>query len=97
MDAKYKAEKPSGFPQADLYQLLAYCTVLGLPVGHLIYAKGFEDAREHLVQRAGVRIVAHTLDLEARPALLLRAVETLADGMLQAAAVTADRAFGDGR
>lgn len=26
-DAKYKAEKPAGFPQADLYQLLAYCTV----------------------------------------------------------------------
>lgn len=29
VDAKYKAEKPSGFPNADLYQLLAYCTVLG--------------------------------------------------------------------
>jgi 5-methylcytosine-specific restriction enzyme subunit McrC len=23
VDAKYKAEKPSGFPQADLYQMLA--------------------------------------------------------------------------
>src|SRR5215212_10140841 len=39
-DAKYKAEKPAGFPQADLYQLLAYCTVLGLHEGHLIYANG---------------------------------------------------------
>ena len=30
IDAKYKAEKPAGFPDADLYQMLAYCTALGL-------------------------------------------------------------------
>lgn len=83
VDAKYKAEKPSGFPQADLYQLLAYCTVLGLPEGHLVYAKGFEDARAHVVRNAGVRIVAHTLDLEATPAGLVRAVEALTDEMVQ--------------
>ena len=40
IDANYKAEKPAGDPNADLYQLLAYCTVLGLPVGHLVYARG---------------------------------------------------------
>jgi len=62
VDAKYKAEKPSGFPQADLYQMLAYCTVLGLPEGHLVYAKGYEEARTHAVRKAGVRILAHTLD-----------------------------------
>nr|NLI49275.1 restriction endonuclease [Propionibacterium sp.] len=84
VDAKYKAEKPSGFPQADLYQLLAYCTVLGLPVGHLVYAKGFEDAREHVVQNAGVRIVAHTLDLEAEPQALIGAVRDLAAAMVGA-------------
>jgi 5-methylcytosine-specific restriction enzyme subunit McrC len=39
---KYKAEKPGGFPDADLYQLLAYCTTLRLPVGHLVYAEGNE-------------------------------------------------------
>jgi 5-methylcytosine-specific restriction enzyme subunit McrC len=62
-DAKYKAEKPAGFPNADLYQLLAYCTVLGLPVGHLIYAKGNGGSRQYTVQGAGTRLVAHTLDL----------------------------------
>lgn len=82
VDAKYKSEELSGFPQADLYQLLAYCTVLGLPVGHLVYAKGYEDARVHTVRRAGVRIIAHTLDLEADPSDLLRSVEGLVDGML---------------
>lgn len=39
IDAKYKAEKPEGFPDADLYQLLAYCTALGLEDGHLVYAR----------------------------------------------------------
>lgn len=29
VDAKYKAEKVSGFPNPDVYQLLAYCTSLG--------------------------------------------------------------------
>lgn len=38
-DAKYKAERPQGFPDADLYQMLAYCTALGLPEGRLVYAK----------------------------------------------------------
>ena len=77
VDAKYKAEKPSGFPQADLYQLLAYCTVLDLPRGHLVYAKGEEESRDHVVQNAGVRIVAHTLDLDAEPTSVLRSVSRL--------------------
>lgn len=51
VDAKYKSEKPSGFPQADLYQMLAYCTVLGLRMGHLVYAKGNEGANRHAVRR----------------------------------------------
>ncbi len=78
VDAKYKSEKPSGFPQADLYQMLAYCTVLGLNEGHLVYAKGFEDERTHAVRRSGVKIIAHTLGLEASPKELLDQVARLA-------------------
>ena len=81
-DAKYKAEKPAGFPQADLYQVLAYCTVLGLPVGHLVYAKGNEDARRHNVRNAGVTIITHALDLDLAPSVLLGAVHGLAQGMI---------------
>ena len=33
VDAKYKAERPSGFLDADLYQMLAYCTALRLERG----------------------------------------------------------------
>ena len=83
VDAKYKAEKPSGFPQADLYQMLAYCTVLGLPEGNLVYALGNETARTHVVRHSGVRIVAHTLDLQAEPQALLEEVRRLVGRLLQ--------------
>lgn len=78
VDAKYKAEKPVGFPQADLYQLLAYCTVLGLAQGHLVYAAGNEPATKHTVRGAGVVIHCHTLDLDQPPVSLLQQVAHLA-------------------
>lgn len=78
IDAKYKAERPDGFPNADLYQMLAYCTVLGLPEGHLVYAKGNEDVRSHSVRRADVLIRCHALDLALPPVKLLEQVDGLA-------------------
>ena len=66
VDAKYKAESPGGFPQADMYQAFAYATAYRLRAAHLIYAEGNEVARDWTVRNAGVRIIAHTLDL-ARP------------------------------
>ncbi|MEU1372417.1 restriction endonuclease [Streptomyces triculaminicus] len=70
-DAKYKAEKRAGFPDADLYQMLAYCTALGLPEGHLIYAKGNAPHAAHRVRHAGIVIHQHALDLDQAPAGLL--------------------------
>lgn len=78
VDAKYKAEKPAGFPQADLYQLLAYCTVLGVTQGHLVYAKGNEDEISHDVVGSPVALHCHTLDLSAEPSKLLEQVAGLA-------------------
>lgn len=78
IDAKYKAEKPDGFPNADLYQLLAYCTAMRLPIGHLVYAKGNETGREYTVREAGVQVRAHTLDLALDPGDLLRSIGALA-------------------
>ena len=77
-DAKYKSEKPSGYPNADPYQLLAYCTVLGLKVGHLIYAKGNEDPVRHSVRGTDVEIICHALDLDQPPQVLLASVGALA-------------------
>jgi 5-methylcytosine-specific restriction enzyme subunit McrC len=77
-DAKYKAEKPNGFPGADLYQLLAYCTVLGLGEGHLIYAKGHAAHACHLVRNTGIWIHQHALDLEQDPERLLADIGQIA-------------------
>ena len=78
VDAKYKAEKVAGYPNADLYQMLAYCTSLGLPVGDLVYAKGNEAPQQHVVQRSGIRINANALDLDVMPKALMLQVEDLA-------------------
>ncbi|GAA4238676.1 McrBC 5-methylcytosine restriction system component [Actinomadura meridiana] len=77
-DAKYKAEKPHGFPDADLYQMLAYCTALHLADGHLIYAKGNASHAAHRVRHAEVTIHQHTLELDQPPNSLLADVRTLA-------------------
>lgn len=78
IDAKYKAEKPAGFPDADLYQMLAYCTALDLPDGHLVYAKGNATELTHVVRHATVTIHAHTVDLDTPQAQLLDQIATLA-------------------
>lgn len=54
IDAKYKAEKLSKFPNADLYQMLAYCTALGLERGPPRLRAGKRGRRHpHRVQRGG--------------------------------------------
>lgn len=84
-DAKYKAGKPEGYPDADLYQMLAYCTALGLGEGHLVYAKGNAPHARHRVRHAGVTLHQHALDLDQPPDVLLAEVETLAHRMWHAA------------
>ena len=84
IDAKYKAEKPSGFPNADLYQLLAYCTVLGLRVGHLVYASGNEKPARYVIRQAGTEIICHALNLSEPPDALLMRVSHLASAIAEA-------------
>lgn len=80
-DAKYKAEKRGGYPDADLYQMLAYCTALGLSAGHLVYAKGNASHAAHRVRHAGILIHQHALDLDQEPAGLLADVAEVARRM----------------
>jgi 5-methylcytosine-specific restriction enzyme subunit McrC len=79
IDAKYKAEKPAGFPDADLYQVLAYCTVLNLARGHLVYARGNEQPARYVVRHSGIEIVCHALDLNRPPSVVLDQVRRVAD------------------
>ena len=78
VDAKYKAERVSGFPQADLYQAVAYATAYGLDRAHLVYAQGNEPASTWTVRNAGVKITAHTLDLGATPEEILEEIGDVA-------------------
>ncbi|MFJ3647765.1 McrC family protein [Streptomyces murinus] len=78
VDAKYKAERPRGYPGADLYQMLAYCTALGLPEGHLVYAKGNAPHTAHQVRHAGIVIHQHALDLNQEPPGLLKDIDKVA-------------------
>ena len=87
VDAKYKAEKPAGFPNADVYQMLAYCTRLGLPMGWLVYAKGNEAGATHEVVGAGIEVRARVLDLALAPKELLASVGGLAAQIVDAAAI----------
>ncbi|CBG73598.1 MULTISPECIES: McrC family protein [Streptomyces] len=82
-DAKYKAGNPRGYPDADLYQMLAYCTSLGLNNGHLVYAKGNAPHSGHLVRHSGIVLHQHALDLDQAPSELLESVDALAARMVR--------------
>jgi len=78
IDAKYKALRPEAYPHADLYQMLAYCTVLGLSLGHLVYAAGEEQPLRHAILRTNTTIETWTLDLRKPIPDLLTDVDELA-------------------
>lgn len=84
VDAKYKAGRRGGYPDADLYQMLAYCTALGLREGHLVYAKGNAPHVSHQVRHAGILIHQHALDLDQDPAGLLADIGRVARRMYSA-------------
>ena len=71
LDSKYKISSDS----ADLYQMLAYCTALGLNRGHLVYATG--EPRRHAVRGTEIEITQHAIDLSLPPAELLASIEHL--------------------
>jgi 5-methylcytosine-specific restriction enzyme subunit McrC len=79
VDAKYKALELRGMPNADAYQMLAYCTALRLSQGFLVYARDSdEEQRRHEVCNTDCVIEVRTLDVEAGPQSLLSQVDRLA-------------------
>jgi 5-methylcytosine-specific restriction enzyme subunit McrC len=79
IDAKYKPLTDQRFPNADAYQMLAYCTALGLDRGYLVYAKDTGEAeRNHSIKNASKVIHVRAIDVEQRPADVLAQVEALA-------------------
>ncbi|MEU2038272.1 McrC family protein [Nocardia niwae] len=82
VDAKYKVERPKRFPEADIYQMLAYCSTLGLEEGHLIYAQGNGPVKTHKLVRSGITIHCRALDLGAAPNALLHQIDEIARTIL---------------
>lgn len=77
-DAKYKRLAPAGWPHADLYQVLAYCTAADLPSGLLVYVAGEEAEALHEIAHASKTIEVATLNLTGTPDEMLAEVERLA-------------------
>lgn len=78
-DAKYKLEDSSSrYPNADVYQMLAYCTALGLRQGWLVYAQGSAPQAPRRVRHTPIEIMQYALNLDAKPRDLLAQVSRLA-------------------
>ena len=79
-DAKYKLADASGrYPNADHYQMLAYCTALKVPVAWLVYAQGLAGPVLRRVVNSDIEIFEYPLDLAAAPGQLLAQITELAD------------------
>ncbi|MDQ2881444.1 MAG: McrC family protein [Actinomycetota bacterium] len=77
-DAKYKIESGSGrYPNADHYQMLAYCTALQVPFAWLVYASGSPGPVTRRVVHTAISIVECPLDLAASPTALLAQIKML--------------------
>ena len=77
-DAKYKAADRNGqYPNADHYQMLAYCTALHVPTAWLVYAGGGHPARRR-IGNTDITVIEYPLDLSAEPGDLLTQIDLLA-------------------
>ncbi|MBQ1080973.1 hypothetical protein [Nocardiopsis sp. B62] len=83
IDAKYKRSRDAGGHTGELYQILAYCTRLGLSEGHLVYAAGpgTTAQRHQLYGDPGVTVHQHVLDLDTDPEFLLSQVDAIAEAV----------------
>jgi 5-methylcytosine-specific restriction enzyme subunit McrC len=97
-DAKYKLEgATSGYPNADSYQMLAYCTALKLRTGWLVYAQGASTSGPRRVRNTEIDIRHYPLDLSAPPRDILVEIDTLAHQAIRGAAASAPHAGGGQR
>lgn len=77
IDAKYKRLQQAGPRSEDVYQVLAYCTALGIRSGHLVYAAG-GPPRVLTVRNSGVRVHTHVISLNAPRDRILTSVDSVA-------------------
>ena len=79
IDAKYKRATHADFPNADAYQMLAYCTALGLRRGHLVYADlDGGPPQTFTVRSSGTELEVSALDLSLDVEALRTEIQQLA-------------------
>ncbi|WP_018638742.1 hypothetical protein [Parafrankia elaeagni] len=61
--------------------LLAYCTALGLPSGHVVYVATPTEVRRSYTLATGIEIVFHPLDLTAPLSGLCHQIDQIAAEM----------------
>ena len=77
-DAKYKTAGPGDtYPNADHYQMLAYCCALRVPTAWLVYAGGGRP-KVRRIRHTDIEVVEYPLDLRAEPRHLLEQIDLLA-------------------
>lgn len=81
IDSKYKSLfAGSTMPNADAYQMLAYCIGFGVRRGFLVYARdSLEHPRLHKVKRHGYEIDVQAVDVEREPEEVLAQIDRIAD------------------
>jgi 5-methylcytosine-specific restriction enzyme subunit McrC len=87
VDAKYKLGDPR---VADLYQMLAYCSVLGLRSGTLIYISDGQQDADRLASVRGTSVVVRTarVDVSAPPKQMIDRLHGIARESLLRARVS---------
>lgn len=89
-DAKYKAEPSAGKPvNADLYQMLAYCTALNLRHGWIIFAEGTESPTVWHIRNTDVVVGYRPLSLGQPPDKLLSDIRSFVDSAMSGTAMNA--------
>lgn len=80
VDSKYKSLFAGGsMPNADAYQMLAYCVGFGVRRGFLVYARdSLAEPRVHEVKQHGYKIDVQAVDVEREPEELLRQIDRIA-------------------
>jgi 5-methylcytosine-specific restriction enzyme subunit McrC len=87
VDSKYKSlSAGSSIPNADAYQMLAYCIGFGLRRGVLVYARDSgARTRRHQIRRHGYEIDVEAVDVEKEPDEVLEQIDAIADRLASAA------------
>lgn len=86
VDAKHKSIANQTMPNADAYQMLAYCTALQQRRGFLVYAKDSgERERRHVIRNSPYTLDVRVLDVEKEPDALLAQVDELAAALAASA------------